>query len=145
MRKGSDCDYDKRNISVVMLTQIFSSFESSHDGDFWSDDFYLIARNPWLGSFLVSSNIRSRKSSSRISHQREIYTPCTGAAGKNLYIFFNLTKWGIGSYFHQMWVKWQKLIISIEIITQNVSCLIQLWTLFQIWLSGGNMSTQRTR
>ena len=34
MRKGRDCDeYDKRNITVVILTHIFRNGQKSHDGD----------------------------------------------------------------------------------------------------------------
>jgi len=79
---------------VVILTQIFSSFESSHDGDFRSDYVYLIARNPWLSSFLVSSNIRSRKSSSGISYQlRDIHSLYRCCWNKSIY-FLIFTKCG---------------------------------------------------
>jgi hypothetical protein len=54
--------YDKWNISVVIVTQIFHNGQPGHGGNRKSDDFNLTKRNPWFSSFLVSSNPLSRKS-----------------------------------------------------------------------------------
>jgi hypothetical protein len=63
MRKGPDCHYDKRNISVVICnTDILYRFTRSRwlQKNFRSD-FNLTTRKPWLSRFLVSSNTLSGK------------------------------------------------------------------------------------
>ena len=62
MRRGLRSVYDKWNISVVIVTQIFHNGQPGHDGDRKCDDFNLTKGNPWFSSFLVSSNPLSRKS-----------------------------------------------------------------------------------
>ena len=60
MRKGPDCDYDKRNITVVIWnTDIPQQLVKSwwRQEHFRSNDFNLTSRNPWLGNFLVKHQL----------------------------------------------------------------------------------------
>ena len=56
MRKGPDCDYDKRNMSVVICDKILSSGQPGQDGDRNTFEVMASTRNPWFNRFFVSSN-----------------------------------------------------------------------------------------